>query len=89
MCECVYAFSFTKHGRLCRRWTPACKVPVASITKDSNVLRCNETDAQIYVDSTVARETAPNTHTFAIVPEFLCDLRLVQLYINYGLAYVR
>ena len=44
----------------------------------------NGTVAQIYVcTSGTEIEAAPNTHTFAIVSEFLRDLRSAQVYINY------
>lgn len=44
----------------------------------------NGTVAQIYVcTSGTEIEAAPNTYTFAIVSEFLRDLRSAQVYINY------
>lgn len=89
VCVCVrdvYTCPLFREARktLVGRWTAAYKVPVPPIRKDSKVLRRNGTVAQIYVCTLGTEiETTPNTHTFAIVSEFLRDLRSVQVYINY------
>lgn len=88
MCACVRVRVLVLWSKarktLVGRWTAAYKVPVPPIRKDSKVLRRNGTVAQIYVcTSGTEIEAAPNTHTFAIVSEFLRDLRSAQVYINY------
>lgn len=82
----VYTCPLFREARktLVGRWTAAYKVPVPPIRKDSKVLRRNGTVAQIYVCTLGTEiEATPNTHTFAIVSEFLRDLRSAQVYINY------
>lgn len=85
VCACTCPlFRSEARKTLVGRWTAAYKVPVPPIRKDSKVLRRNGTVAQIYVcTSGTEIEAAPNTHTFAIVSEFLRDLRSAQVYINY------
>lgn len=86
VCACMRVLVLCSEARktLVGRWTAAYKVPVPPIRKDSKVLRRNGTVAQIYVcTSGTEIEAAPNTYTFAIVSEFLRDLRSAQVYINY------